>query len=48
MEFKKLPSGLYAVIIDGHIHILTQDEFEKIQGKKYSLWWQTVKRKYLN
>ena len=57
MEFKKLPSGLYAVIVNGYIEILTPEEFEKLdQFKKklkineeaigFNIWWSIVKRKY--
>lgn len=47
MEIRKLPSGLYAVIINGQIDIYTEEELKKLQSmNKYLQWWNTVKHKY--
>lgn len=45
MQFKKLPSGMYAVIINGYIEILTPEEFKKLKNENTTVRPKTLPKR---
>jgi len=47
MQFKKLPSGMYAVIINDYIEVLTPEEFKKLKNENTTVRPKTLPKRWI-